>query len=366
MLARDRSICPTRWVAILYVGLRSTLSVGTILLILLSGRGLASVFDVTLSNVQFENNYSLSGSFEFQQGIQTSFEAIPNSSSVIIKNPILNVSYLLPVIGFSISAPNLQIDLFTPNVCARLFACATVHLTTPDIFSGILNGGSAFVFAQNVFTLDSFQSGAKTVAPTTGSASHMVDGVFGASEWTASAANGSPARATVTENSFNADGPNAAFLYVEQSNNGTPVSGGGVGNRLDLMYDFVGGSAAAPFDVLFQVPSTQTDYAVEITPSGSLTAFEKPTGATSGLNPDGSLNLNSAPWSPLDADDLALANFLGAVGFGPSPNSSTPHPIAEFELSVDTSNGQGAPNGLYGSGSAFWSASAFSGEFGTR
>ena len=192
----------------------------------------------------------------------------------------------------------------------------------------------------------------------------MVDGIFGSGEWTTSATSGTPARSTVTQSSFNAGGANAAVLYVEQSNNGTPVSGGGVGNRLDLMYDFVGGSAAAPFDVFFQVPPTQTDYAVEITPSGSLTAFEKPTGATSGLNPDGSLNLNSAPWSLLDADDLALADFLGKVGFGSSPNSSTPHPIAEFELSVDTSGGQGAPNGLYGAGSAFWSASTFSGGFG--
>jgi hypothetical protein len=149
-------------------------------------------------------------------------------------------------------------------------------------------------------------------------------------------------------------------LYVEQSNNGTPVSsGGGLGNRLHLMYDFAGGSTTAPFDVLFQVPPEQTDYAVHITPSGSLTTCEKPTGISSGLNPDGSFDLNSAPWSLLDADHLALADFIGAIGFGACPNSSTPHPIAEFELSVDTSGGQGSPNGLYGS--AFWSASTFSG-----
>jgi hypothetical protein len=189
---------------------------------------------------------------------------------------------------------------------------------------------------------------------------HVVDGLFGSNEWTASATNGAPARSSVAESSFNIGGPNGAVLYVEQSNNGNPVStGSGLGNRLDLMYDYVNGSATAPFDVFFQVAPTHTDYAVHIVPSGPLTAFEKPTGTVSDLNPDGSLDLNSAPWLPLDANDpdFALANFIGAVGFEPSPNSSTPHPIAEFELSVDTSGGQGPPNGLYSPEPAFWSAS---------
>jgi hypothetical protein len=129
------------------------------------------------------------------------------------------------------------------------------------------------------------------------------------------------------------------------------------------MYDFVNGSASAPFDVLFQVPSTNTDYAVHIAPFGPLTAFEKPTGAVSALNPDGGLNLNSPPWSQFGPNDpdFTLASFVGAVGFGASPNSTTLHSIAEFAVSVDTSGGQGSPNGLYSPEPAFWSASTFPG-----
>jgi hypothetical protein len=217
-----------------------------------------------------------------------------------------------------------------------------------------------FWLAATILALLGFKTGPGAAAPL-----HVVDGLFGPDEWTVSATNGAPARPTVAESAFKVGGaPNAAFLYVEQSNNGTPVSPGGpLGNRLDLMYDFVNGSAIAPFDVFFQVPSTNTDYAVHIVPSGPLTAFEKPAGTPSVLNPDGSLNLNSPPWSPLGPNDpdLTLASFVGAVGFGASPNSTTLHSIAEFALSVDTSGGQGPPNGLYSPEPAFWSASTFPG-----
>jgi hypothetical protein len=90
---------------------------------------------------------------------------------------------------------------------------------------------------------------------------------------------------------------------------------------------------------------------------GPLQAFEKRMGTVSLLNSDGSLNLFAAPWSPISLGDLALAGFVGAVGFGASPNSSTPHVIAEFELSVNTAAPNTAPNGLYSPEPAFWSAS---------
>ena len=192
---------------------------------------------------------------------------------------------------------------------------------------------------------------------------HVVDGLFGLAEWTVSPTNGAPARSTVTESSFNVGNS----LYVEQTNNGIPVPfGGPIGNRLALMYDDVNSGGASgfdtAFDVLFQVGPEHTDYAVHIPSFGPLQAFEKPTGAVSLLKPDGSLNLLSAPWiaiSPLDPDFL-LANFVGAVGFGTSPNSSTPHLIAEFELSVDN----GTSDGLYSPEPAFWSASTSNREIG--
>lgn len=189
---------------------------------------------------------------------------------------------------------------------------------------------------------------------------HIVDGAFGPNEWTVSATDGSAARPTVSRNSFTVGGvSNADFLYVEQTNDGVPVPlGGPLGNNLGLMYDFVNSSSGpfnAAFDIFFQVGPQHTDYAVHIAGFGSLQAFEKPTGTVSLLKPDGSLNLLASPWIPIDPldPDFALAHFVGAVGFGVSPNSSTPHLLAEFELSVDT----GASDGLYSPEPAFWSAS---------
>lgn len=186
---------------------------------------------------------------------------------------------------------------------------------------------------------------------------HIVDGAFELDEW-------NPARSTVTVNSFTVGGvSNAAFLYVEQSNNGDPASGS-IGNKLDLMYDYVNSSGADPFnaafDVFFQVGDT--DYAVHIPGFGSLQAFEKPTGTVSLLKPDGSLDLTTSPWTFINPSDpdIALAQFVGAVGFGASPNSSTHHLLAEFELSVDN----GASNGLYSPDPSFWSASTSNRELG--
>ena len=137
-------------------------------------------------------------------------------------------------------------------------------------------------------------------APVTAAPLHVVDGLFGLAEWTVSPANGAPARSTVTESSFNV----GSFLYIEQTNNGIPVPfGGPLGNRLALMYDDVNSGGASgfntAFDVLFQVGPEHTDYAVHIPGFALLQAFEKPTGTVSLLQPDGSLNLFSAPWIPI-------------------------------------------------------------------
>jgi hypothetical protein len=146
------------------------------------------------------------------------------------------------------------------------------------------------------------------------------------------------------------DGSGGAFLYVDQ----------GAGPQLGtlfLMYDYVNGNGSFVntfFDVFFQDRVDNTDYGIRVQGAG-FTAFEKPFGPPSGLNPDGSFNFSSAPWTVLTTADLALANFHGAVGFGPSPNSSTSHLQAEFDLTINSS-GSGTPNGIYDPAPAFWSA----------
>jgi hypothetical protein len=146
------------------------------------------------------------------------------------------------------------------------------------------------------------------------------------------------------------DGSGGAFLYVDQ----------GAGPQLGtlfLMYDYVNGNGSFVntfFDVFFQDRVDNTDYDIRVQGAG-FTAFEKPFGPPSGLNPDGSFNFSSAPWTVLTTADLALANFHGAVGFGPSPNSSTSHLQAEFDLTINSA-GSGTPNGIYDPAPAFWSA----------
>ena len=191
---------------------------------------------------------------------------------------------------------------------------------------------------------------------------HMIDGVFGTGEWTVSAVDPAPARATVSRSAFTVSGvPNAGILYAEQSNNGIPASGS-LGNKLELFYDctICGAplTANAALDVFFQ--SGADDYVVHVfsifgTPIYS--AFEKATGTLSPLNPDGSLDLTSPVWTALDAADLAFAQFVVGVGFGPSPNSANPHYTAEFQLSVNNAVPGDPSNGLYSPEPAFWSAS---------
>jgi PEP-CTERM motif len=188
--------------------------------------------------------------------------------------------------------------------------------------------------------------------PPPGSPFHTTDGVFtNSAEWDTT-------RPSVTEVSFPVVGnTGGANLFVEQ--------GGGV---LYLMYDYTHSPAGmtpsnATFDVFFQVPNDNTtggtDYVVSFT-HGGFEAFEKPTaGPASLLNPDGSFNLSSPIWTALSAADLQRAQFETAIGFGPSPGDSTPHLMAEFQLTIQP---PGNPlGGFYDPGAAFWSASVSGG-----
>jgi hypothetical protein len=143
-------------------------------------------------------------------------------------------------------------------------------------------------------------------------------------------------------------------LYVDQG------LGEQAGN-LYLLYDYVNsnnagfGPANSFFDVFFQVDTDKTDYVAHFAFDGQVTLFEKPTGTVSQENPDGTLNLNSAPWQQDTSSDpdFIKANPIGALGFGTSPNSSDAHVIGEFQLTID----RGPGTGLYSPDPAFWSAS---------
>ena len=180
---------------------------------------------------------------------------------------------------------------------------------------------------------------------------HVTDGTFTSqNEW-------NTGRSTVNKQVFakGSDGSGGAALYAEQS-----------GGKLFLMYDYFNpqagltGNPTTFFDVFFQVPSDNEDYLVVIPAFGSLSVFTKPTGTPSLTNPDGSLN-TGAPWVSATAADLTLGGFKGAFSVGISPDSATPHPMAEFELTVDqTAFAQpppGAKGGLYDPAPAFWGAS---------
>lgn len=205
---------------------------------------------------------------------------------------------------------------------------------------------------------------------------HFVDGLFEAGEWTVSPTDPTAARDTVFIAPFQVNGvANGAYLHTEQSQNGSPT-GGVLGNKLELLYECVVCTGASPLlnaamDIFFG--AGLHDYVVHIagSPAGpSFTAFEKMKGRPSPLNPDGSFNLGSGVWDALTAEDLALAQFKVAVGFGPSPHAVVNHFFAEFQLSVDTTVSPNAasttaaaglallpPNGIYTTAPEFWSAS---------
>ncbi len=171
---------------------------------------------------------------------------------------------------------------------------------------------------------------------------HLTDGTFTTpAEW-----------GSVTPSFFPVVGnTGGAYLYAAQAE-----------GNLYLMYDYVNSNSLGLngsnsfFDVFFQVPG-DADYLVRITPgTNTPAAYEKAPG-TVAPTPGGSFDPTQAPWTPLNAADLTLAQFQSAIGFGPSPNSATPHLMAEFQLTINTAS-TGPPNGLYSPNPAFWSASA--------
>jgi hypothetical protein len=170
---------------------------------------------------------------------------------------------------------------------------------------------------------------------------HTTDGTIEPGEWSCP---------TVSSAFFPlVSGTGGAWLYADQ---GAPGS-----STLYLLYDYVSGgslSANSYFDVFFAVPG-DADYLVRIS-SSSLNAFEKPIN-TPAPEPGGTFAPGAAPWTPLTNSDLALANFQGALGFGSSPHDPADHPMAEFQLSINTSINPGSPNGIYDPSPAFWSAS---------
>lgn len=186
---------------------------------------------------------------------------------------------------------------------------------------------------------------------------HLVNGQFDANEWTLGPNNPAPARPTVVIAPFTVNGvPNGAYLHTEQSQNGDPT-GGTLGNKLELLYECVVCTTLAgnPVMDIFFGAGTH-DYVVRIAgpfAAPSFTAFEKLKGQSSPLNPDGTLDLTSPVWEALTAADLALAQFVVAMGFGGTPHSDRGHFFAEFQLSVETP----ASPGIYSTEPEFWSAS---------
>ena len=203
---------------------------------------------------------------------------------------------------------------------------------------------------------------------------HVTDGVFtggnNGNEWTGG---------NVSKTFFPVVGlSGGAYLYVEQGTSGSPNLTGFVSpsstffrspGTLFLMYDWVNSvnfpvDANSFLDVFFQVNggTNPADYLVRLFAGlNNFQAYERTAGSPAPVNPDGSFKVGAGSgWKLLDPGDLALANFRTAIGSGASPNDSTTHLMAEFELSIDNSDlsrGAGAP-GLYDPAPAFWSASA--------
>jgi hypothetical protein len=198
---------------------------------------------------------------------------------------------------------------------------------------------------------------------------HVTDGAFTTpAEWDTS-------RATVSKSFFpvNADSSGGASVYVEQGfcgiNAAAAGGGGALGNTLFLMYDYWNSPNVFPngvtgtsfFDIFFQVPSEGEDYLMRIfAGTNNFEVYEKPEDQPSTFNADGSFNVNAAPWSSAD-DDIAAGKFETALGMGTSPDSSTPHMMAEFQLSIDNSPPGQPSDGLYSPDPAFWSGGVNSG-----
>src|SRR6185295_18520730 len=139
-----------------------------------------------------------------------------------------------------------------------------------------------------------------------------------------------------------------------------------------LLYDYIHPQIANTsfFDVFFQVKAE--DYLVRIQVGGPgagginnsgiqggdiTNVWTKPVGTPSNVNPDGTFNTGT-PWVLASAADLVEGRFQGRLGFGPSEENLAIHPMAEFEVSINTGAFQPGTNpatGLYDPNPAFWS-----------
>lgn len=155
-----------------------------------------------------------------------------------------------------------------------------------------------------------------------------------------------------------------AYLYVDQGFKSSSP-GPGSPDTLFLMYDDprVLSPTGSFFEVFFEVPS-DADYLVVIQPvppgfPNAPEVLERTHGSPAPLNPDGTFDVSpGSGWSPLGPDDFLRANFHAGIGFGPSPNLTTDHLMAEFDLSINNKfPGRGGGDGLYDPSPAFWSAS---------
>jgi len=128
------------------------------------------------------------------------------------------------------------------------------------------------------------------------------------------------------------------------------------------MYDWIasGNTSAIFFDVFFEIVPEGDAYLVRIDGLNSFQAYERPIGSTAPLTSGGAFDVGSGSgWTPLDAGDLALANFHVALGLGPSPANGAPHALAEFDMTIDhASDPIPGANGFYSPDPAFWGASA--------
>jgi len=230
-------------------------------------------------------------------------------------------------------------------------ATSELKLKVPALTRGMFKQASAAMLLAALLPVAGLIATDAYALPCASTVPHCTDGTFTTpAEWDVS-------RSTVSKSIFApVDGAGGTALYAEQQ--------GGV---LYLMYDRFAPPVLSLnpfFDVFFQVKDE--DYLVRITQSGlsPLGVWVKPASIPSNINPGGSFN-TSPPWvllSTADPAEFALAQFIGAIGFGASPDNATIHALAEFELTIDQTAfaiSPAAPQqpGIYNPAPAFWGAS---------
>jgi hypothetical protein len=232
-------------------------------------------------------------------------------------------------------------------------ATSKLKLKAPALTRGMFKQASATMLLAALVPVAGLIATDANALPCASTVPHCTDGTFSTpAEWDVS-------RSTVSKSIFApVAGAGGTALYAEQQ--------GGV---LYLMYDRFAPPVLSLnpfFDVFFQVEDE--DYLVRITQFGisPLSVWVKPASIPSSINPGGSFN-TGPPWvllSTADPAEFALAQFIGAIGFGASPDNATIHTLAEFELTIDQTAfaafaipPPGPQPGIYDPAPAFWGAS---------